>query len=59
MKDDSGKVYEEMKSLKKKNEELEQKCAEMEGYLKQYGLKWVGKKIEGKLDDKAIKKEIS
>ena len=35
MKDDSGKVYEEMKSLKKKNEELEQKCAEMEGYLSQ------------------------
>ena len=31
----------------------------MEAYLKQYGLKWVGKKIEGKLDDKGIKKEIS
>lgn len=31
----------------------------MEGYLKQYGLKWVGNKIDGKLNDKAIKKQIS
>lgn len=30
----------------------------MEEYLKKHGLKWVGNKLEGKLDDKNIKKEI-
>lgn len=59
MKEDSGKTYEEMQGIKKKNEELEKKVTEMEAYLKQYGLKWVGNKVEGKLNDKAIKKEIS
>lgn len=31
----------------------------MQSYLKQYGLKWVGNKVDGKLDDKAIKKDIA
>lgn len=32
----------------------------MEEYLKKYGLKWVGRgKVEGKLDDKKMKKDIA
>ena len=30
----------------------------MEEYLKKYGLKWVGNKIEGKLEHEKMKKDI-
>ena len=38
-----------MKELQNENEEMKKKVEEMEKYLKQYGLKWVGNKIDGKL----------
>jgi hypothetical protein len=38
---------------------LKKKVEEMENYLKKYGLKWVGNKIEGKLESDKIKKDIS
>ena len=56
MKEDSGKAYQDMEELKKKNEELTQKVQEMETYLKQYGLKWVGNKVSGNLDHQKMKK---
>lgn len=31
----------------------------MEAYLKKYGLKWVGNKIEGKLEADKMKKDIA
>lgn len=39
-----------MKALEAENNELKKKVEEMENYLKKYGLKWVGNKIEGKLE---------
>jgi hypothetical protein len=38
-----------MKTMQAENEELKRKVEEMEAYLKKYGLKWVGNKLEGKL----------
>ena len=58
MKDDSHKAYEEMNQLKERNKDLQEKVNEMENYLKKHGLKWIGNKIEGKINEKQIKKEI-
>jgi hypothetical protein len=38
-----------MKAIQLENEDLQKKVTQMEEYLKKYGLKWVGNKIEGKL----------
>ena len=38
---------------------MKKKVAEMEAYLKQYGLKWVGHKIEGKLEHDKMKKDLN
>jgi len=31
----------------------------MEEYLKKYGLRWVGTKVEGKLEQERLKKDIA
>lgn len=48
-----------MKSIESENDELKKKVEEMEAYLKKYGLKWVGNKIEGKLEADKMKKDIA
>ena len=35
-----------------------EKVEEMEKFLKSYGLKWVGNKMEGKLDKKQLDKDL-
>ena len=45
--------------MKESNEGLKKKVEQMEAYLKQHGLKWVGNKMEGKLEHEKIKKDIS
>lgn len=45
-----------MNQLREKNKDLEAKVNEMETYLKKHGLKWVGNKIQGNINDKEIKK---
>ena len=47
-----------MKTLQAENTELKKKVEEMEDYLKKYGLKWVGNKIQGKLEHQQMKKDI-
>ena len=47
-----------MKTLQAENTELKKKVEEMENYLKKYGLKWVGNKIQGKLEHQQMKKDI-
>lgn len=47
--DNATQEYEKMKQMQAENEDLKKKVEEMEGYLKKYGLKWVGNKLEGKL----------
>lgn len=59
MREDAGREYERMKKLQEENEGLKQRVAEMEEYLKKYGMKWVGGKAEGELDKAKIKKAIS
>ena len=59
MKEDSGPAFKEMEDLKVKNNELSKKVEEMELYLKQYGLKWVGNKPAGNLDHQKMKKDLS
>ena len=48
-----------MKSLQEENEELKKRVADMEEYLKKYGLKWVGGKAAGELDKAKIKQAIA
>lgn len=47
-----------MKQIQKENLELKDKVQKMEDYLKKYGLKWVGNKIQGKLEQEKIKNAI-
>jgi hypothetical protein len=54
--EDSAKKYQQMQELKKKNQQLSKKVTEIEGYLNQYGIRWVDNRLEGKLNDKAIKR---
>ena len=46
------------KRLEDENTKLKQKCEEMEKFLSDYGLKWVGSAPEGQLDVKSIMQDI-
>ncbi len=56
--EDSGKAYERMREVEEENKGLREKVQHMEEYLKKYGLRWVGNKIEGKLEQDKIKQAI-
>ena len=59
LREDSPKELEKMNSLQAENAELKGRVKEMEEYLKKYGLKWVGNKVEGKLEHEKMKKAIA
>ena len=56
--DNASEEYEKVKNIQVQNEEMKKKVEEMQNYLKKYGLKWVGTKIEGKLQHEQMKKDI-
>ena len=48
----------EVTTLKEANATLTKKVEDMEAFLKSYGLKWVGHKVEGKFDKDKLKKDM-
>lgn len=48
----------QMEELRGENDKLKTKVEEMEKFLKSYGLKWVGNKIEGQFDKKQLDQDL-